>query len=80
MTPCADGLIAAMVLINFLFVDHVSWSCSRVDTYSFQNFLGMIRQSSNGDDRFLRPIHIIIQAAVVIEAVMKLCFGSEHPG
>jgi hypothetical protein len=76
MTPCMGGLIATMVLISFILVDHDSWSRSRVDTCSFQNVLEMIQQSSSGDDHFLPPIPIIMRAGVVMEAIVKLYFHS----
>jgi hypothetical protein len=40
----------------------------------------MICQSSGGYDRLVHPIRIIMGMTVVMHAIMKLYFGSEHPG
>jgi hypothetical protein len=62
-------LNTAVLLIEFITNGDENWSFSRLGTHCLENFFGLVRQSSRGDDRFTRAIRVIRQATVMVDVM-----------
>jgi hypothetical protein len=65
-------LNTAVVLIQFIEAGDETWSFSRLGTHCLENFFGLVRQSSRGDDRYTRAIGIIRQATVMVRVMHEM--------
>jgi hypothetical protein len=65
-------LNTAVVLIQFIEAGHETCSLSRLGTHCLENFFGLVRQSSRGDDQYTAAIRIIRQATVMMGVMHEM--------
>jgi hypothetical protein len=67
-------------LIVFIMDGDATWSFSRLGTHCLQNFFGLTRQNSRGDDVFSTALLIIARTCVGFRELHELGLQVEHHG
>jgi hypothetical protein len=62
----------AVALIHFVMMGDRHWSFSRLGTHCLENFFGMVRRCSHGDDRGVIARRVIARATLVTEVMHEL--------
>jgi hypothetical protein len=73
-------LNTALVLIQFVMIAEPTWSFSRLGTHCLENFFGMVRRCSHGDDRNVTARRVISRASLVTEIMQELGLEVQHRG
>jgi hypothetical protein len=71
-------LNCVLVLIQFVFTAEEHYSFSRVGTHCLENFFGLIRRNSFGDNRLVRAIRLIATGTVVADMMHELSLNVKH--
>jgi hypothetical protein len=71
-------LNCALVLIQFVFTAEEHYSFSRVGTHCLENFFGLMRRNSFGDDGLVRAIRLIARGTVVADVMHELSLNVKH--
>jgi hypothetical protein len=66
------------VLIQFVFITEEHYSLSRVGTHCLENFFGLIRRNSFGDDRLVTAIGLIARGTVIADVMHELSLNMKH--
>jgi hypothetical protein len=73
-------LNTALVLVRFILQAEENWSFSRIGTHCLENFFGLIRRESFGDDRYVVATRIIAKASLVSRIMHDLGIAISHRG
>jgi hypothetical protein len=73
-------LNTAFVLIRFILQAEENWSFSRIGTHCLENFFGLIRPESFGDDRYVVAMRIIARASLASGIMHDLGIAISHRG
>jgi hypothetical protein len=71
-------LNCGLVLIQFVFTAEEHYYFSRVCTHCLENFFGLIRRNSFGNDRLVRAIRLMARGTVVADVMHELSLNVEH--
>jgi hypothetical protein len=70
----------AFFLIQFVMTAERHWPFSRLGTRCFENFFGMVRRYSYGDNRVVTVRWVIARASLVTEVMHELNMQLRHRG
>jgi hypothetical protein len=73
-------LNSALALVVFTIEADEHWSFSRMGSHCLENFFGLVRRSSLGDDRAVTAMRIIVKATIVAEIMHDLGIDVHHRG
>jgi hypothetical protein len=73
-----DRLHCSLILIQFGLDASADWSFVRLGTHCLENFFGLIRRNSFGDDRFVRAVRIIAGGISVADVMDELRLSVAH--
>jgi hypothetical protein len=73
-------LNSALALVLFVLEADEHWSFSRMGTHCLENFFGLVRRSSHGDDRAVTAMRIIVRASLVARTMHELNIAVKHRG
>jgi hypothetical protein len=73
-------LNSALALVAFTLEADEHWSFSRMGTHCLENFFGLVRRSSLGDDRSVTAMRIIVKASMVARVMQELGLQTHHRG
>jgi hypothetical protein len=73
-------LNSALALVVFTLQADEHWSFSRMGSHCLENFFGLVRRSSLGDDRAITAMRIIVKATIVAEIMHDLGIEVHHRG
>jgi hypothetical protein len=71
-------LNSALVLVQFTVTAEESWSFSRVGTHCLENFFGLVRRQSFGDDRSVTATRIVARGVLVANIMHDLGLSFGH--
>jgi hypothetical protein len=73
-------LNSALALVLFVLEADEHWSFSRMGTHCLENFFGLVRRSSLGDDRSVTAMRVIVRASLVAQTMHELNIAVKHRG
>jgi hypothetical protein len=73
-------LNSALALILFILHAEEHWSFSRMGTHCLENFFGLVRRSSLGDDRSVTAKRVVVRASLVAQTMHELKITVKHRG
>jgi hypothetical protein len=73
-------LNTSITLIQFVMEADPTWSFSRLGTHCLENFFGLIRRESLGDDRYVTAARIIAKNSLVAMTMQNLDLRISHRG
>jgi hypothetical protein len=73
-------LNSALALVLFVLQADEHWSFSRMGTHCLENFFGLVRRSSLGDDRSVTAMRVIVRASLVARTIHELKIVVKHRG
>jgi hypothetical protein len=73
-------LNTSLVLIQFVMEAEPDWSFSRLGTHCLENFFGLVRRESLGDDRYVTAARIIAKSSLVAMSMHNLDLRIAHRG
>jgi hypothetical protein len=71
-------LNCSLILVQLVFDASADWSFSRLGTHCLENFFGLIRRNSFGDDRLLRAVRIIARDISVADIMREPRLSVTH--
>jgi hypothetical protein len=71
-------LNCSLILVQLRLDVSADWSFSRLSTYCLENFFGLIRRNSFGDDRLMRAVKIIARGISVADVMHELRLSGTH--
>jgi hypothetical protein len=73
-------LNSALALVLFVLEADEHWSFSRMGAHCLENFFGLVRRSSLGDDRSVTAKRVIVRASLVAQTLHDLHIAVKHRG
>jgi hypothetical protein len=73
-------LNSALALVLFILEADEHWSFSRIGTHCLENFFGLVRRSSLGDDCSVTAMRVIVRVSLVARTLHDLKITVKHRG